>query len=280
MARPWRSSSWSSARPEPVTGDAEPRAERRIALLLEYDGTAYRGSQYQEDGPSIQSELESAITNLTGESRRCAFAGRTDAGVHALGQIAAFDTASRLEPGDFVRGLNHFLPADIAVRDAKEAPAGFDPRRDARERRYRYLIANRAVRSPLLRDRAWHVARPLDLGAMQAAAAALRGTHDFAAFAGPYDGTTVRTLRRCDVARDGAQVRVEMASQAFLPHQVRRTVGPLVEVGLGRMTLEDVRALLEAARPSSAGPTAPACGLYLVSIAYVGLSLGACEEDG
>jgi tRNA pseudouridine38-40 synthase len=256
------------------------RAGRRIAVLLEYDGTAYRGSQYQENGPSIQGELEAAINKLTGEEGRAAFAGRTDAGVHALGQVAAFDTDARVDAKEFARGLDHFLPEDIAVLAAAEAGREFDPRRDARGRTYRYRIENRPVRSPLLRDRAWHLARPLDVGAMRDAAGALVGTHDFAAFAGPYEGPTERTLRRCDVTAEGTRVTVEMEAQAFLPHQVRRTVGPLVELGLGRMTHEALLALLTEARPSSAGPAAPPCGLYLVRVAYDGLDFGPCEGDG
>ncbi|MBI5290068.1 MAG: tRNA pseudouridine(38-40) synthase TruA [Chloroflexi bacterium] len=245
---------------------------RRIAVLIEYDGTAYRGSQYQENGPSIQMVLETAINKLTAETMRVAFAGRTDAGVHALGQVAAFDTESALTPAEFRSGLNHFLPEDIVVRAAKDAP-GFDPRRDAAGRLYRYRIDNRPVRPALDRQRVWHVAKPLDVDAMRRAAERLVGEHDFAAFAGPYEGT-VRTLRRCEVLSEGDDsargVAVEMEARAFLPHQVRRTVGPLVEVGLGRMKEEELVVLLEAARPSSAGPAAPACGLYLVEVRYDG----------
>ena len=245
---------------------------RRIAVLIEYDGTAYRGSQYQENGPSIQSVLEAAINKLTAETMRVAFAGRTDAGVHALGQVAGFDTESALTPAEFRSGLNHFLPEDIVVRAAREA-SGFDPRRDAVGRLYRYRIDNRPVRPALDRQRAWHVAKPLDVDAMRRAAERLVGEHDFAAFAGPYEGT-VRTLRRCEVLLEGREIAreiaVEMEAQAFLPHQVRRTVGQLVEVGLGRMSEEELAALLEAARPSSAGPAAPACGLYLVEVRYDG----------
>ncbi len=253
---------------------------RRIALLLEYDGTAYRGSQYQDNGPSIQAELESAIEKLTGVLlARAAFAGRTDTGVHALGQVVAFDTRGRLDEAEFVSGLNHFLPLDIAVRAANEVKPSFDPRRDARSRAYRYRIDTRPVRSPLLRDRVWHVGRPLDVGAMQRAARRFEGAHDFAAFAGAYEGSTSRTLRRCDVRACGAGVTVDMEAEAFLPHQVRRTVGPLVEVGLGRMSEEAMAALLEAAVPSSAGPAAPACGLYLSHIKYEGLEFGPWAEE-
>lgn len=258
----------------------ERRGARRIALVLEYDGTAYRGSQYQENGPSIQGELESAVKKLTGVAVRASFAGRTDAGVHALGQVAAIDVESRLTPDEMEQGINHFLPPDIAVREAMEVEADFDPRRHARSRTYRYRIDNRPVRSPLARLRAWHVPRPLDVAAMQRAAALLEGAHDFAAFAGPYDGSTARTLRRCAVSRGCGGIAVEMEAEAFLPHQVRRTVGPLVEVGLGRMTQDELAELLAQARPSSAGPAAPACGLYLVRIAYDGFDSGPAQGNG
>jgi tRNA pseudouridine38-40 synthase len=248
---------------------------RRIAVLLEYDGTAYRGSQYQENGPSIQSELEAAINNLTAESVRVAFAGRTDAGVHALGQVAAFRTASALPEADFRSGLNHFLSEDIVVREAKVAAMTFDPRRDAVSRAYRYRIANRKPRPVLERKRCWHVPRPLNIAAIQSVAASLVGEHNFAAFASPYDGLTVRTLRRCEVncGEDG-EIAIEVEAKAFLPHQVRRMVGAMVEVSLGRMKQEELVALLEAARPSSAGPAAPAHGLFLVAVRYEGFAFG------
>jgi tRNA pseudouridine38-40 synthase len=264
-----------------MTGAAGARPDgRRIAVMLEYDGTAYRGSQYQENGPSIQSELEAAINKLTGETVRAAFAGRTDAGVHALGQVAAFDTPAGLAASQFVRGLNHFLPDDIVVRGAADVAPDFDPRRDARSRVYRYRIDNRPVRPAVGRGLAWHVAKPLDVAAMQRAARRLEGAHDFAAFAGLYEGSTERTLGRCDITAARGCVAVEMEAQAFLPHQVRRTVGPVVEVGLGRMTEEALVAMLEAARPSSAGPAAPPCGLYLVAIGYDGLTFEPVEGNG
>jgi tRNA pseudouridine38-40 synthase len=252
-----------------MSGQAGGEHARRIALLVEYDGTAYRGSQYQENGPSIQAELESAIEKLSGAAiGRVAFAGRTDAGVHALGQVAAFDTNARLKPGEFMTGLNHFLPAAIAVRAAREVQASFDPRRDARKRAYRYRIDARPTRSPLLRDRVWHVGRELDIEAMRRAARRLEGKHDFAAFAGPYEGSTVRTLERCELTACGGLASLEMASRSFLPHQVRRTVGPLVEVGLGRMPEDALAAALDGGAPSSTGPVAPGCGLYLLRVEY------------
>lgn len=259
-------------------GDDVPR--RRVAVLLEYDGTAYSGSQYQDNGPSIQSELEAAIQKLTHERARAAFAGRTDAGVHALGQVAAFDVGDRWQPVDLARGLNHFLPDDIAIRSARSVAPAFDPRRDARKRAYRYRIDNRPVRSPLERNRAWQVERALDVAAMQRAAASIEGKHDFAAFAGPYEGSTVRTLERCEprAGRCGS-VTLDVEARSFLPHQVRRTMGALVEVGLARMSEAAFAALLGAA-PSTAGPVAPACGLYLLNIEYDGLEWSPDIGDG
>ena len=265
-----------------MTGEARvPRGGRRIAVLLEYDGTAYRGSQYQDNGPSIQSELESAIEKLTGAlSGRVAFAGRTDAGVHALGQVAAFDTDARLTKSEFESGLNHFLPPDLAVRSAREVEVSFDPRRDALKRVYRYRIDTRPVRSPLRRNRVWHVGRELDIEAMRRVARRLEGKHDFAAFAGPYDGSTDRTLERCEVSQECGGASIEMVARSFLPHQVRRTVGPLVEVGVGRMTEDALVELLRQAMPGSAGPAAPSCGLYLVRVEYEGLTFSPRETDG
>jgi tRNA pseudouridine38-40 synthase len=261
-----------------IEGDAH--RMRRIAILLEYDGTAYRGSQYQENGPSIQAALEGAIASLTGAASRASFAGRTDAGVHALGQVATFDTASRLTGHELRRGLEHYLPADIGVRAVREAPDRFDPRRDAVSRTYRYRILNRRGRPAVERNRAWQVVRTLDVRRMREAATVLEGKHDFAAFAGPYEGLTLRTLRRCEVTARCEHIAVELEAEAFLPQQVRRTVGTLVEVGLGRVAAEQVEELRDRAEPGSAQPVAPPCGLYLMRVTYDGLDFGPSSEDG
>ena len=246
---------------------------RRIALVLEYDGSRYGGSQLQRNTPSIQGELEAAIEKLTGARLRVAFAGRTDAGVHALGQVAAFTTPSALATDVLERGLNALLPEDIAVRRAREAPDGFDPRRDASSRSYRYTVYNAPVRSPLQRSRSWYVAEPLDVAPMRRAAAALVGEHDFAAFSRREGVSTVRCVGRCDVRREGPRVTVEMEANAFLRQQVRRTVGALVRVGSGKMAVEAFRELLQRAGPATAGPVAPALGLCLVEVSYQGLDL-------
>ena len=256
-----------------------PEVRRRLALVLEYDGARYGGSQYQKNAPSIQGELEAALNKLTGENLRTAFAGRTDAGVHARGQVASFVTASRHPPEVFVRGLNHWLPADIAVQMALDVPLDFDVRRRARSREYRYLVLNSPVRSPLLRGFTWQVAARLDVEAMREAASVLVGRHDFAAFAGPVAGGSVRSLHRCELEARGALVVAYLEADAFLPHQVRRTVGMLVQVGLGRRSAADVLALLREPRRGVGGPAAPPEGLCLMKVSYSGLDLSPpCEE--
>jgi tRNA pseudouridine38-40 synthase len=246
---------------------------RRIALVLEYDGGPFSGSQRQKRHPSIQSEIEAALHHLTGERPRVAFAGRTDAGVHALGQVAAFTTASARRTDVFVRGLNAWLPVEIAVRRAVEVPETFDPRRHASSRTYRYTVYNSPVRSPLWRERAWHVKEPLDVRAMARSAALLAGQHDFASFSRREGVSTVRCVHRCDVARRGPMVTFEMEANAFLRQQVRRTVGALVEAGRGRLGAAAFRGLLRRPEPSKAGPVAPAHGLCLLRVAYPGLDL-------
>ncbi len=250
-----------------------PPSARRIALIVEYDGAPYAGSQLQKRHPSIQAELEAAVERLTGSRERVAFAGRTDAGVHALGQVAAFTTTSRLARQTFVSGLNAWLPETIAVQRAVEVPLSFNPRRDATSRTYRYSICNVPARSPLARARAWRVPEPLDDRAMRRAARILIGEHDFAAFSRKEGTTTRRRVLRCDVERRGARVAVEIEANAFLRQQVRRTVGALVEVGRGRLTATELRRLLRLAQPNTAGPVAPAHGLCLLTVTYAGLDL-------
>ena len=246
---------------------------RRIAVLLEYDGSRYGGSQRQKNAPSIQAELESALEKLTEQPAPAAFAGRTDAGVHARGQVAAFTTASAHDTAVFVRGLNAWLPQDIAVRRAVEVDEAFDPRRHASGRTYRYLIYNERERSPLWRERAWHIAEPLDVEAMQRAAALLIGEHDFAAFTGREGRPTLRSMRRAQVEREAPLVTAELEANAFLRHQVRRTMGALVQVGTGKLAVDAFGELVARAEPASATETAPPQGLYLVRVTYPGLDL-------
>ena len=243
---------------------------RRIALLLEYDGTRLAGSQFQVNARTVQGELEAAIGKTTGEAVRCAFAGRTDAGVHARGQVAAFSTASALSPDTIANALNHWLPEDIVVPAAAEVESAFDPRRQAVRRHYRFVIENRRSRPALDRRFVWHVAGHLDVAAMSEAAQLLAGEHDFAAFASALEdpgASTVRRLDCFDVKREGSQIMLTASGNAFLPHQVRRMTGALVSVGQGKLAPAAYRALLEGP-PSSAGPAAPARGLTLMAVEY------------
>jgi tRNA pseudouridine38-40 synthase len=247
------------------------RPGRRVALLVEYDGTAYGGSQYQENAPTVQGSLERALGSLTGEPIRIAMAGRTDAGVHAVGQVAAFTTTARHREATIVRALNALLPADIAVRAAQEVPQGFNPRRDAVSRRYRYTLHAGRQRSALSRRTTWHPGRTLDVRCMQEAADSLVGRQDFAAFAPPYEARKRSTVRELTLARltaCGELIRFDVEANAFLAHMVRRIVGTLVEVGSGRMSAAEFESLVTDAAPGKAGRTAPARGLCLVKVRY------------
>jgi tRNA pseudouridine38-40 synthase len=245
--------------------------KRRIALRLEYDGTEFAGSQSQPDQRTVQDTLEAALESVTGERQRIEFAGRTDAGVHATGQVAALDTEREYSPATFRAALSHFLPEDVAVQAAAGVGQHFDPRRDAVSRRYRYEIEDRRERSPLWRHRAWQRRRQLDVAAMAAALERLpRELTDWAAFAAPAaEGyPTVRTLLDATVQRCGPhRVAVEVEADGFLQHQVRRMVGALVEVGEGARAPADFAALVDGS-PGSVGPTAPPQGLTLVAVRY------------
>jgi tRNA pseudouridine38-40 synthase len=255
----------------PETKDAAaPAAARRVALLLEYDGACFAGSQLQSNAVTVQGVLEGAIERATGESSRVAFAGRTDAGVHARGQVASFVTSSRLDGPTLQRALNAWLRDDVVVRAVSEVEMDFDPRRDGRQRHYRYVIDNGAVRPALDRGRAWHVPGALNLEAMSAATQAIVGRHDFAAFASRLEdpgASTVRELSCFTVDRKAERLEFDLVANAFLPHQVRRMVGALVEVGRCKLTPEQYAALLNWP-PASAGPAAPPHGLYLIRVEY------------
>jgi tRNA pseudouridine38-40 synthase len=243
---------------------------RRIALLVEYDGAGYAGSQLQANGPSIQAELEKAICDMTGVFARVAFAGRTDSGVHALGQVGCFDTEAVYGCEAFVGGLNVRLPDAIAIRMAQEVEAEFDPRRQAVSRRYQYTIAMSATRAPLLRGRAWQLPSDLDIGQMRRAGRLLIGERDFAAFASPEasEKSTRRNIMAVCIQRTGRQCTVDVEANAFLTHQMRRTVGALVDVGDGKLTLEGFEQHLQLARPGSYQRAAPPHGLCLTAVTY------------
>jgi tRNA pseudouridine38-40 synthase len=244
----------------------------RLKLTLEYEGTAYVGWQRQPNGVSVQEVVERALAALLGAEVEAVSAGRTDSGVHALGQVVAFDAPRALPLGAYLRGLSALLPADVAVVGAEEAEPDFDPRRWATGKRYRYLISNRPVCSPLHRRTHWEVFAPLDVGAMDEAARPLLGTHDFSAFraANCEAKTTVRTLRELAVLGDGDVVQLELEGTAFLKHMVRNIVGTLVEVGRGERPVSWVAEVLASGDRTRAGPTAPAKGLVLVEVSYAG----------
>ena len=241
-------------------------------LLLEYDGTDFAGWQSQKQGErTVQGTLAAALAEIAGQAVRVTGAGRTDAGVHAEGQVAATTLDTRLDAETLARALNAKLPSDLAVLAVSPAADGFDPRREARSKLYRYAIWNGGAPSPLRLRRSHHVREPLDLAAMQSAAVALVGRQDFASFqaAGSRVGSTVRSLSRVCVAGEArGELRFELEGDGFLRHMVRNVVGTLLEIGLGRRAPDSLPALLAARDRTRAGPTAPACGLTLVRVDY------------
>ena len=244
----------------------------KIALIVEYDGTGYYGSQRQRSVPTIQEALEEAIAKVTGENVRTIFAGRTDQGVHAKGQVVAFETGSPLAPDNIVKALNFYLPEDIAVRGARRVREDFNPRRDARSREYCYYICNEPLRSPLKRQYALLVRRPLEVEIMNEACKVLEGTHDFAPFASALEGrvNTIRTIYRAGVTRDESMVSCLVEANAFLPHQMRMMIGSLIRVGLKIIKVEDFRKILDSGKPTTAGPAVPPRGLFLLKVNYAG----------
>lgn len=243
---------------------------RKIKLILEYDGRCYAGWQLQENGETVQGAVEAALEKLLGEKVRVHGAGRTDAGAHALGQVAHFQTSRPLPLKNIRAGANAYLPPDVVVLAAEKAPPDFHARFSSRGKIYRYLVLVRPVRSALLRDYAWRIEGPLNLKGMKRAAAVLHGRHDFSAFTAA--GTSVRektrTLRRIAIVKKGERLEFEFAADGFLYKMVRNIVGTLVLVGQGRMTPAEVKAILLSRDRTRAGPTAPANGLYLAKVIY------------
>jgi tRNA pseudouridine38-40 synthase len=243
----------------------------RYKLTLEYDGSALVGWQRQRNGLSVQEVLETAILRFCGETVVVHGAGRTDAGVHAMGQTAHVDLARGGEPFEILGALNHHVkPAAVAVLDVEAVPESFDARRSARGRTYLYRIVNRRAPLALERGRAWHVGPDLDAAAMHAAAQILLGRHDFSTFRDSLcqAKSPIKTLDRLDVALDGQEIRILAEARSFLHHQVRNMVGTLKLVGAGKWRSADVGAALAARDRRAGGPTAPAEGLYLVRVVY------------
>jgi len=242
----------------------------KIVLLMEYEGTNYHGFQWQENAATIQGELESALYKLTGEAVRVMAASRTDAGVHALGQVASFRTGSGHPARTFVSGLNYYLPSDIAIKDACLVHGDFNVRR-AISRHYRYYITNSPTRSPFKTRYAHLVPRQLDIETINQACKSLVGEHDFAPFISSVAPikNTVRTVYSAQVARQGDMVIFDITANSFLPHQVRNTVGALIKVGLDKMKVKTFQEMARCGQRGVIGPTAPACGLWLMQIDYV-----------
>lgn len=243
----------------------------RYKLTLEYDGTPFVGWQWQKNGPSVQAEVEAAVEGLCGVPVKVYGAGRTDAGVHALGQVAHCDI-ERDTDADTVRdALNHYLrKVPVSILSAEPVDDDFHARFSAIGRHYRYRILNRRPPPALDRNKVWWVPAALDAEAMHGAAQELVGDHDFTSFRATMcqAKSPVKTLDRFDVERDGDEIRITAAARSFLHHQVRNMVGTLSLVGSGKWTAADVRAALAACDRSAAGPTAPSEGLYLVRVDY------------
>ena len=247
---------------------------RFLRLTLAYDGTAYFGWQWQPNRPTIQGVLEDAWHQVTGEKIRVVGSGRTDAGVHALGQAVSLTTHSSLDPAVVHRALNANLPPDVVVRQVCEAPQGFNAIDHSLGKRYRYLILDDRLRDPFSRHYHWHVRRPLDADLMNQAAQLLLGERDFKSFesAGSRRVSSVRTVRDLSVRRcehiDGQRIWIEIEANGFLYNMVRNIVGTLVEVGQGKRPVEWVQEVLLAHDRRVAGMTAPARGLFLVKVLF------------
>ena len=241
----------------------------RVRAVVAYDGTDYQGFQRQANGPTVQEALETALARVTGRETTVLAAGRTDAGVHAEGQVVAFDTEWRHPLEALQRAMNAVLPPDVAVREVAQAADDFHPRYDARSRHYRYTVYNHPVRSPLVRRTSLHVPTALDVAAMEAAARLLVGEHDFATFGQPPKGeNTVRRVVRAEWSGEPPWLYFDIEANAFLYRMVRSLVGTMLEVGKGRMSVEDFEEALRARDRSRAGPTAPAHGLCLIEVKY------------
>lgn len=241
----------------------------RLAALVEYDGTAYAGFQLQKDSATIQGALENGLAAIMGRPVRVIPAGRTDAGVHALGQVVHLQATWPHSLGELQRAWNANLPRDVAVRAVARVGPTFHARFSARSRVYRYTVYNEAVRRPLLERYAWHVNRPLAIDRMDEAAARLLGRHDLVAFGrAPQGENTVRTVLRARCWQQGELIRFEIEADAFLQHMVRRVTATLVAVGRGRLSVDEFGAIIGARDPRRVVGMAPPNGLCLVAVHY------------
>jgi tRNA pseudouridine38-40 synthase len=256
--------------------DSKDRKMRNLKVILSYDGADFSGWQVQPDKATVQGALASAIGRITGEKVRPQGSGRTDAGVHALAQVMTFVTESSVPTENFLKALNDILPASVRVLQVSEAPADFHARHSAEAKTYRYRIYRESICPPFLARYVWHYPYPLDEEAMARAASFVVGEHDFTSFAAvdPERGredepaSNVRTIFFCSWERTGEELIYAVRGSGFLHHMVRNLVGTFVLVGRGTLPPDDVTRILEARKRSAAGATAPASGLYLVSVEY------------
>ncbi len=243
---------------------------RNIKLVIEYDGTSYHGWQSQNNALAVQDVIEKAIMTLTGEKCKLIGSGRTDAGVHAIGQVANFITNSKIPPEKFSYALNNILPDDIVIKSSEQVPGSFHARYSAIGKKYRYVIYNSRQRSALLRNRAYFVPYDLDIPSMEKAMKYFVGTHDFAAFkaADSTEKSSIRTITDTWLKKEGEIVTFEIAGDGFLYNMVRIIAGTLVEVGMGKIAADDIPHIIESRDRRKAGRTAPPHGLYLVEVYY------------
>jgi tRNA pseudouridine38-40 synthase len=245
--------------------------EKNFKLVIEYDGGAYHGWQSQKDEPTIQSRIEHALATMTRRNITLYGSGRTDAGVHALGQVAHFKCDTRLEADELKNGLNSLLPDDVVIRSCRRVHIDFHARYDAERKTYRYRILNRRLPAAIGRQYVWHVRSPLDIAVMQQCADLFKGTHAFDAFEGSGSprASTIRTVFKAGWHREADDILIfEIEADGFLRFMVRNIVGTLVSAGLGKLTAEDVRRVLESRNRCNAPATAPAGGLFLVEVTY------------
>jgi tRNA pseudouridine38-40 synthase len=243
---------------------------RNIRLVIKYDGTCYSGWQFQKNAKTVQEAIESALKRITGRKVKLTGAGRTDSGVHAIGQVANFKTRSKLALNKIEDALNSSLAEDILIVSAESAPLKFDSQRSARSKRYRYTVTTARFADPFIRHFAARFSYPLNIRSMRRAAKVLTGRHDFKAFqaAGSSEPNTVRTIRKIKIEKRGDLVYIDVWADGFLYNMVRIIAGTLLEIGRGKMPGESIKEILLKRDRRSAGPTAQALGLCLMNVEY------------
>lgn len=242
---------------------------QKLALVIEYDGTRYYGFQIQTGVPTIQGEIETALAKITGEGIRIVGAGRTDAGVHAKGQVVSFFSSSNFSPMTIIKALNFHLPKDIAVKRGEVVKNHFNAKRNAISRQYRYKVINSPTRSPLVRNYAYHIITPLDHSKMNEACQIIIGRHDFASFTSPLEESTIRTVSEARVFKENGLIVFDITANSFLPKQVRSIIGCLIRIGTGKMSINQFKEILLAKKSNLAAPVMPAFGLCLTKVNYL-----------